>query len=64
MFFTGSGSGSETHTHTHGHRDMQTLMMQALALIHKDTNCDDRVSYTEFVKWLFHGSKEAGWMLC
>mmetsp|Transcript_67432 Transcript_67432/g.158858 ORF Transcript_67432/g.158858 Transcript_67432/m.158858 type:complete len:275 (-) Transcript_67432:49-873(-) len=24
-----------------------------------DTNCDDRVSYTEFVKWLFHGSKEA-----
>ncbi|OLQ02119.1 Calmodulin-4 [Symbiodinium microadriaticum] len=24
-----------------------------------DTNCDDRVSYTEFVKWLFHGSSEA-----
>ena len=29
------------------------------ALKSKDTNCDDRVSYTEFVKWLFHGSKEA-----
>eukprot|EP00913_Durusdinium_trenchii_P006677 g6274.t1 len=24
-----------------------------------DTNSDDRVSYTEFIRWLFHGSSEA-----
>ena len=26
----------------------------------EDTNSDERVSYTEFIRWLFHGSAEAG----
>ena len=42
--------------------DDTVTMKQSLHLCRRyseDTNCDDRVSYTEFVKWLFHGSSEA-----
>ena len=41
--------------------DVECIGMSNLAvsMSAEDTNSDERVSYTEFIRWLFHGGAEA-----